>query len=63
MICYSDATFYYVLKLMFSTKQFKGLVSLNTNKNLYFASMGHHKYSQLVANRNNNSMAYLGVFK
>ena len=63
MICYSDGTFYYLLKLMFSTKQFKGLVSLNTNKNLYFASMGHHKYSALVANRNNNSMAYLGVFK
>lgn len=63
MICYSDGTFYYLLKLMFSTKQFKGIVSLNLNKNLYFASLGHHKYSQLVTNRNSISMAYLGIFR
>lgn len=63
MICYSDGTFYYLWKLMFSTKQFKRSGSLNTNKNLYFASMSHHKYSQLAANRNNISMAYLGVLR
>ncbi len=63
MICYSDGMFYYLLKLMFSTNRLKGLVALNTNKNLYFTSLGYHKYSQLVTNRNMISTTYLGVFK
>ena len=63
MICYSDGTFYYLLKLMFSTKKFGGIASLNINKDFYYARMGYRKYSELVANRNNNSMTYLGVLR